>query len=90
MKNIIEIQSILDLAGYYPRFVEGFSKIATLLTALIRKGKKFEWTQKYEENFQELKRRLTSAPVSIIPNVNVGNFMIYSEASKTELGAVLI
>ena len=43
---------------------EGFSKIATSLTALTRKGKKFKWTQKCEENFQELKWKLTSAPLN--------------------------
>ena len=43
-KNITEIRSFLGLAGYYRRFVEGFSKIAAPLMALTRKGKKFEWT----------------------------------------------
>ena len=50
-KNVTEIRSFLGLAGYYQRFVEGFSKIAAPLTALTRKGKKFEWTQKCKENF---------------------------------------
>ena len=83
-------KKFLGLAGYYRRFVEGFSKIAAPLTALTRKGKKFEWTQKCEENFQELKKKLTSAPVLIIPDVDVGNFVIYSDASKNGLGAVLM
>ena len=89
-KSVTEIRSFLGLAGYYRRFVEGFSKIAAPLTALTRKGKKYEWTSKCEENFQELKKKLTSAPVLIIPNVEAGNFVIYSDASKTGLGAVLM
>ena len=89
-KNVTEIRSFLGLAGYYRRFVEGFSKIAAPLTALTRKGRNYEWTSKCEENFQELKRKLTSAPVLIIPDVEAGNFVIYSDASKTGLGAVLM
>ena len=54
------------------------------------KGKKFEWTKKCEENFQELKRKLTSAPVLIIPDVDAGNFVIYSDVSKSGLEAVLM
>ena len=56
LRSITEIRSFLGLAGYYRRFVEGFSKIAAPLTALTRKGKKYEWTPKCEESFQELKR----------------------------------
>ena len=88
-KSIAEIMSFLGLAGYYRHFVEGFSKITAPLMTLTRKGKKFEWTQKCEENFQELKRKLTSAPVLIIPDVDAGNFVIYGDASKSGLGAIL-
>ncbi|KAL5545122.1 hypothetical protein UlMin_008906 [Ulmus minor] len=62
--NVTEIWSFLGLAGYYRRFVEGFSSLAAPLTALTKKGKKYEWTEKCEESFQELKRRLTSAPIT--------------------------
>ena len=58
--NVFEIRSFLGLAGYYRKFVEGFSSIAKPLTQLLKKDKKFEWTQKCEDSFQELKKRLTS------------------------------
>ncbi|KAL5570641.1 hypothetical protein UlMin_027216 [Ulmus minor] len=87
--NVTEIRSFLGLAGYYRRFVEGFSSLAAPLTALTKKGKKYEWTEKCEESFQELKRRLTSAPILMIPNGEEG-FVIYSDASKIGLGAVLM
>ena len=61
--NVTAIRSLLGLAGYYQRFIEGFSKMACPLTALTRKNKKFEWTDKCEQSFLELKRRLTSAAV---------------------------
>ncbi|KAL5556308.1 hypothetical protein UlMin_038544 [Ulmus minor] len=51
----------IEAVSYYQRFVEGFSSLAAPLTALTKKGKKYEWTEKCEESFQELKRRLTIA-----------------------------
>ena len=77
------------MAGYYQRFIEEFSSLVASLTALTKKGKKYEWTEKCKESFQELKRRLTSAPILMIPNGKEG-FVIYSEVSKIGLGAVLI
>ncbi|KAL5544752.1 hypothetical protein UlMin_008536 [Ulmus minor] len=87
--NVSEIRSFLGLAGYYRRFVEGFSSLAAPLTALTKKDKKFEWTQKCEQNFQELKRRLTSAPILTLPSEDE-EFIIYCDASKIGLGAVLM
>ena len=63
--NVTEIRSFLGLAVYYRRFVEGFSTLAAPLTALTKKDRKFEWTDKCERSFQELKRRLTSAPILV-------------------------
>jgi hypothetical protein len=41
----------MGLVGYYRRFIEGFSNIASLITSLQKKGVKFEWTPEYEESF---------------------------------------
>ena len=60
--SVTEIRSFLGLAGYYRKFVEGFSSIAKPMTQLLKKDKKFEWTQKCEDSFQELKKRLTTVP----------------------------
>ena len=51
-KNVVEVRYFMGLAGYYRRFIEGFSKVAHALTSLQRKGIKFEWTLKCEEIFQ--------------------------------------
>ena len=51
LRSVTEVRSFLGLAGYYRRFVEGFSKLAAPLTVLTRKGKKYEWTPKCEESF---------------------------------------
>lgn len=54
------------------------------MTKLTRKGAKFVWDEKCEQSFQELKRRLTSAPVLTLPS-DEGSFVIYSDASGTGL-----
>ena len=84
-----EVRSFLGLAGYYRRFIQDFSKIATPLTNLTRKTVKFVWTDKCEESFQELKKRLSEAPVLSLPD-DAGNFVVYSDASHKGLGCVLM
>jgi hypothetical protein len=49
--NISEVRSFMGLAGYYTRFIEGFSKISHPITSFKKKGVKFEWSAKCEENF---------------------------------------
>ena len=88
-KSATEIRSFEGLAGYYRRFIEGFSKIVATLTLLTRKDQPFTWTDKCEESFQELKRRLTSAPILVIPDVGKP-FEVYYDASHLELGCVLM
>ncbi|XP_028085074.1 uncharacterized protein LOC114286177 [Camellia sinensis] len=66
-KNVSEIRSFWGLAGYYLRFVKNFSSLASPLTRLTRKGVKFVWSETCENSFQELKFRLTTAPILIIP-----------------------
>ncbi|XP_073112178.1 uncharacterized protein [Elaeis guineensis] len=87
--NVSEIRSFLGLAGYYRRFVEGFSSIAMPLSRLTQKQVKFEWTDECEQSFQELKRRLVTAPILTIPSGTEG-FTIYSDASRKGLGCVLM
>jgi hypothetical protein len=87
--SVTEIRSFLGLAGYYRRFVQDFSRIAAPLTRLTRKGVKFEWSEKCELSFQELKDRLTSAPVLALPDES-GEYVIYCDASRQGLGGVLM
>jgi len=67
-KTPSEIHSFIGLAGYYRRFIEGFSSIAAPLTKLTRKGEKFVWSEACERSFQLLKAKLTSAPVLVLPS----------------------
>ena len=88
-KSVTEIRSFLGLAGYYRRFIEGFSKLALPLTQLTRKGEAFVWDTQCENSFQELKKRLTTTPVLILPNPNKP-FVVYCDASSRGLGGVLM
>jgi hypothetical protein len=54
--NVTEIRSFLGLAGYYRRFIEGFSQKAAPMTKLLKKGTPFIWNEACENSFQELKR----------------------------------
>jgi len=66
-KSVTEIRSLLGLAGYYRRFIEGFSKLALSLLQLTCKGKAFVWDVNCENSFNELKKRLTTTRVLILP-----------------------
>ncbi|KAK1651665.1 hypothetical protein QYE76_069470 [Lolium multiflorum] len=70
--------------GNTSRFVEGFSSIARPMTQLLKKDKKFEWTDKCEESFPQLKSRLTTTPILIMPDITKP-FDVYCDASKIGL-----
>jgi len=88
-QEVLEIRSFLGLARYYRRFIENFSKIAKPLTALLEKGKDFKWIDACQDNFEELKKRLTTASVLVMPHTHK-NFDIYYDASSQGLGCVLM
>nr|ABA96740.1 retrotransposon protein, putative, Ty3-gypsy subclass [Oryza sativa Japonica Group] len=71
-KTVSEICSFLGLAGYYRRFIENFSKIAKPMTRLLQKDVKYKWSEECEQSFQELKNRLISAPILILPDPKKG------------------
>jgi hypothetical protein len=53
--SVTKIRSFLGLAGYYQRFIEGFSKIAMPMTSLLEKGNEFKWSCECQDSFNELK-----------------------------------
>ncbi|XP_062171027.1 uncharacterized mitochondrial protein AtMg00860-like [Alnus glutinosa] len=87
--NVHEIRSFLGLAGYYRRFVEGFSNPSDPLTTLTKKNAHFQWNDKCEASFQELKKRLVTAPVLVLPR-EFEKFVVFSDASLKGLGCVLM
>ncbi|KAI3796222.1 hypothetical protein L1987_38888 [Smallanthus sonchifolius] len=88
-KTPTEIRSFLGLAGYYRRFIQDFSRIASPLTKLTRKEVKYEWGQAQSKAFEELKKKLTQALVLALPDGNE-DLVVYSDASGQGLGCVLM
>jgi hypothetical protein len=84
-----DVRSFMGLAGYYHRFIKGFSKIGHPITSLQRKGVKFVWSEKCEEIFQQLKHLLTSALILKITDPNK-DFVVCTDACKEGLGGVLM
>ncbi|GJY94626.1 putative reverse transcriptase domain-containing protein [Tanacetum coccineum] len=90
-KSATEIRQFLGHAGYYKRFIEGFSKIAKPITKLTQKNVKFDWGEKEEAAFQLIKQKLCSAPILALPKGSE-NFIIHEKNYTThdlELGAVV-
>ncbi|GKA38229.1 putative reverse transcriptase domain-containing protein [Tanacetum coccineum] len=88
-KSPMEIRQFLGLAGYYRRFIEGFSKIDKTMTKLTQKKVKFEWGDKQKAAFQLLKQKLCSAPILVLAKGSE-DFIAYCDASKKGLGAVAV
>ena len=88
-KNVPELRSFLGLAGYYRRFVKGFSIIAAPLTKILRKHVEYKWIEACQSSFEELKVKLTTTPVLASPS-GTGGFVVYSDASYQGLGCVLM
>ncbi|CAN0827436.1 Transposon Tf2-9 polyprotein [Linum grandiflorum] len=88
-KDASGVRSFLVLAGYYRRFVDGFSTIAAPLTKLLRKEAKYALSEACQRSFEELKRRLTTAPILKLPTEG-GEYVVYSDASFQGLGCVLM
>ncbi|GJX93544.1 putative reverse transcriptase domain-containing protein [Tanacetum coccineum] len=88
-KTPTEIRQFLGLAGYYRRFIKGFSKIAKSMTKLTQKGIKFDWGEKEENAFQLMKQKLCSALIVALPEGSE-DFVVYCDASHKGLGVVLM
>ncbi|GKF52135.1 putative reverse transcriptase domain-containing protein [Tanacetum coccineum] len=85
-KTPMEIRQFLGLAGYYRRFIEGFSKIAKPMTKLTQKKVKFEWGDKQEAAFQLLKQKLCSAPILALPEGSE-DFIVYTAMFRSRIWA---
>nr|GEU73728.1 retrotransposable element Tf2 [Tanacetum cinerariifolium] len=84
-----EVRQFLGLAGYYRRFIKGFSLISKLLTKLTQKNNKFEWETEAQEAFQTLKQKLCCTPILALPEGSE-DFVVYCDASLRGFRAVLM
>lgn len=86
--NIKSLQRFLGLAVYYRKFVKNFARIAAPLYELLKKETEWKWEEKHQKAMEELKERLTTAPVLAHPDYNKP-FIVHTDASTTGLGVVL-
>ncbi|XP_073307093.1 uncharacterized protein [Primulina huaijiensis] len=88
-KSVTEIRSFLGYAGYRRTFIQGLSSIMVPMTASMKKNYKFILVSERQESFDQLKQALTTAPILAMPS-GQGEFVVYTYASKLDLGAVLM
>jgi hypothetical protein len=87
--TVHQVQSFLELAGYYRRFILDFSKLVKPITSLLKNDTKFNWSSRCNEAFEQLKVLLTTAPVLAQPDIEKP-FDVYCDALGTGLGCVLM
>ena len=87
-KCVKEVQKFLGLANYYRRFIEGFATVARPLHDLVKKEKRWEWTEREENAFKELKERFTQEPVLAAPDIDK-KMRMEADASDYATGGVL-
>ena len=87
-KCVKDVQKFLGLANYYHQFIENFASIARPLHDMVKKDKKWDWTEKQEKAFKELKKRFTKEPVLAAPDIDKKKRMEV-DASDYATGGVL-
>ena len=87
-RNVKEVRSFLGMANYYRKFVKDYARVASPLTALLKKNQKFQWTPACEKSFDQLKNKLTSAPLLAFPKLDQP-FILTTDASEYANGYIL-
>jgi hypothetical protein len=82
------VRSFLGFCGFYRRFVKNYSRIAKPLNRLTEDNTPFEWGDACESSFQELKEKLTSAPI-LVHYDSTAPTKLETDASDGCVGGVL-
>ena len=80
--------SFLELCNYYRQFIKGYSTISAPITNLLRKDRKFKWSTKINDTFQQLKEQMSIVPVLAIPDPKK-EFIVTIDVSDFTIGVVL-
>jgi len=87
-RSVKNMQKFLELVNYYRWFVKDFAKIAKLLHEMTRKETKWNWGERQQKAFEELKERFTTEPVLVIPDLN-REMRVEADMSDFAMGEVL-
>jgi transposase InsO family protein len=87
--DVHQLRSFLGFGNYFRKFIQGYATLTAPLTALLKKGNKFDWSKSCQEAFDGLKYALTTAPVLALPDFT-RIFEVVCDASGTGIGAVLL
>lgn len=88
-KTVRDVRRLMGLIGFYQKFIKNYSHITTPITDLLKKSKKFKWTDDAERALDELKSVLTSSPVLANPRYDLP-FVIETDASQLAVGVALL
>jgi transposase InsO family protein len=87
-KKVRDVRRLLGMASFYRRFISNFSEITTPISDLLKKGRKFSWTEEAHRSFLELKSRLVEAPILCSPDFGLP-FSVEVDSSDFGVGAIL-
>jgi hypothetical protein len=87
-KTVKEVRSFIEFGNFYCHFVKGFSHLAHPLHDLLKKGKKFVWSEECQESFDQLKKRFTEEPVLMMPD-HLKPFQIQVDSLLFTTGGIL-
>ena len=88
-KNVHEMRVFLGMTNYQRKFVEGYSKVTLALTDLLKKDKRWSWTDKCQVAFDDLKKRMVTAPILKLPDFK-RPFEVHTDALDFAIGGVLM
>jgi hypothetical protein len=83
-----DVRAFIEISSYYRKHVNGYARKAAPLTALLAKGRAFEWSEECQRAFDELKLALTNPPIFASPRDNCQN-ILDTDSSAFSIGAVL-
>ena len=87
--KVPQLKSFLGLVNYYRRFIKDYLGRATPLTDLLKKNKAWEWDERCQQAFEDLKKAVTEEPVLALPD-HTKVFEVHTDASDFAIGGVLM
>lgn len=89
LKNVHEMRVFLGMTNYQRKFVEGYSKVTSTLTDLLKKHKRWSWMDKCQTTLDNLKKWMVTTPILKLPNFK-RPFEVHNDASDFSIGGVLM